>query len=80
VVAAAIVFAVLVIAGVVLVVSQRTGLIDQLDDALEAESERLATAIAAGEALPSLGDDDDRLVAVIVGEDVVAGNCGDRRR
>lgn len=56
---------VLVVASVLLVARQRSGLVDQLDEALGAEAERIAAAVESGD-VPQLGeDDDDRLVAVV---------------
>ena len=64
-----------VVAGVVLVVSQRGVLVDQLDDGLEVDADRLAASVDDG-LVPDLGDDDDRLVAIIVDGNVIASTDG----
>jgi len=65
---------VLVAASVLLLARQRAGLVDQLDESLSAEAERIADVAESG-AVPSL-DDDDRLV-VVVGPagDVIASSA-----
>jgi signal transduction histidine kinase len=61
------VVAVLVAAGVVLVVRQRSDLVEQLDDSLATESEQLAGALAAGDTIAPSADDDRR--KTVVGSD-----------
>ena len=63
-VATVVVVVVLVVVSGLLVVTQRATLIDQLDDALELEADRLATATATDDSAPALDDDDDRLVEI----------------
>lgn len=67
---------VLVAASMLLISRQRAGLVDQLDESLSAEAERIAGAAESG-AVPSL-DDDDRIVVVVSrAGDVVVSSSGD---
>jgi signal transduction histidine kinase len=74
-VATAVVAVVLVVVSGLLVVTQRAGLVEQLDEALELEAEQLAAATGVGGSVPTLDDDDDRLVAVIRRGDIVAATA-----
>ncbi len=74
-VATVVVVVVLVVVSGLLVVTQRATLIDQLDDALELEADRLATATATDDSAPALDDDDDRLVAVFRAGELVAATA-----
>jgi len=66
----------LVAASMLLISRQRAGLVDQLDESLSAEAERIADAAESG-AVPSL-DDDDRIVVVVSrAGDVVVSSSGD---
>jgi signal transduction histidine kinase len=67
---------VLVVASVVLVDRQRDGLLDQLDDTLSAEAERVRAAVEATGAVPTLDEDDDRIVAVVAADGTVLAASG----
>jgi len=67
---------VLLVASAMLVISQRAGLIDQLDDTLSAEAEAIAESLTAGDAL-QVRDDDDRVVVVIGPDGVMATSPDD---
>ena len=73
--AALAVLVVLVVAGALVVVRQRADLLEQLDETLEVEAERLAAALGTGTA-PVVGDD-DRIVQVVDNE---GGSSRGRRR
>jgi signal transduction histidine kinase len=77
-IAVLVVLLVLVAVGVLLVVTQRATLVDQLDEAVEGDATRLATTVAAGGDVGTLDDDDDddRLVAVFVDGEAVAVTTG----
>ena len=66
-VAAVAVALVLGVASVLLVQRQRADLIDQLDEGLLVEADRISDA-AEMAALPEIDDDDDRLVVVLGAE------------
>ena len=74
--AALAVLVVLVVAGALLVVRQRADLVEQLDEAVDLEAERLAAAVGTGIG-PALGDDDDRIVQVVDTEGRVVATAGD---
>ena len=74
--AALAVLVVLVVAGTLLVVRQRADLVEQLDDTLEVEAERLAAAVGSGTA-PALGDDDDRIVQVVAADGRIVATAGE---
>jgi len=73
-VAAVAVALVLGVASVLLVQRQRADLIDQLDESLLVEADRISDAAEAG-ALPEI-DDDDRLVILLGGDGAVAAYSG----
>ena len=66
---------VLVVASVLLVARQRAGLVDQLDETLSSEAERLADVLESGGALSTL-DDDDRIVVLVGGDGEVIASSG----
>lgn len=68
---------VLAVASVLLVVRQRSGLTEQLDETLEREAERVAAVVEAGGDPGAADDDDDLLVIVEVDGDLVPV-AGDR--
>src|SRR3990170_1540545 len=64
---------VLGVASILLVQRQRADLIDQLDDSLQVEADRISDAAENDGALPEIDDDDERLVVVVGADgDVVA--------
>jgi signal transduction histidine kinase len=63
---------VLALASVLLVVRQRSGLMAQLDDALERDAERVVKALAAGDDPSTEGDDDEVVVILDVAGTVTA--------
>jgi signal transduction histidine kinase len=67
---------VLVVASVLLVARQRTGLLDQLDETLSTEAENLADVLENGGVVPAL-DDDDRIVVVTGADGEVIATSGD---
>ena len=78
--ASGVVLLVLVLAGVLLVVTQRDALVEQLDDRLELDAARIARSVDASEPVSAGDDDDDDQVVVVLvdGEPVeVAGADAD---
>ena len=78
VIATAAVAVVLVVASVLLVARQRSGLVDQLDESLSVQAEQVASEVEDDES-PTLADvDDDRVVVVVDSAGEVVASSGDR--
>jgi signal transduction histidine kinase len=74
VIATVVLVVVLTAVAALLVVTQRNGMTDQLDDTLEVDAERIAVLARSASEVPGL-DDDDRLVVVVVGGEVVTATA-----